>query len=118
MRESESGSGRGGRWRGVTDLVAEALGGDDGDLVADPLVRFEVERQFGVVALDDDFGRLLDRLLRVFVSDECRVSWLMAYLCANATHLCGWCGWLMFLSSSCSFRDCYKLASVCPTLDE
>lgn len=48
-----------------TNLVAEPLGGNDGDLVADALVRFEVEGELGVVALDDDFGRLLDRLLRV-----------------------------------------------------
>lgn len=84
-------------WGGeVTDLVAEPLGGDDGDLVADALVRFEVEGQFGVVALDDDFGRLLDCLLRVCVSDGCAcvvVDGLMnAYLRANATHICGWCG--------------------------
>ena len=53
----------GGSWE--TDLVAESLGGDDGNLIADALVRFEVEGQFGVIALDDDLGRFLDRLWRV-----------------------------------------------------
>ena len=37
-------------------------------LIADPLVGLEVERQLGVVPLNDDLGRLLDRL------------------CSNATH--------------------------------
>lgn len=44
------------------NLVAEALGGDDGNLIADALVGLKVERQAGVVALNDDLGGLLDGL--------------------------------------------------------
>jgi hypothetical protein len=63
------------------DLVPQTLGGDDGDLsgalvpivpctarrgvphlIANPLVGLEVERQLGVVTLDDDLGGLLDSL--------------------------------------------------------
>lgn len=51
-------------------LVAQALRGNDGDLIADALVGLEVEGELGVVALDDDLGRLLD------------------CLGANATHFC------------------------------
>ena len=43
-------------------LVAERLGGDDGDLLDDPLVGVEVEGQLGVVLLDDDASCLLDSL--------------------------------------------------------
>lgn len=50
--------------RSVTgNLVAETLGGNDGDLIAKALVGLEVESQLGVVTLDDDLGRLLDGLL-------------------------------------------------------
>ena len=45
-----------------THLVAEALGGNDGDLIADALVGLEVESQLGVVPLNDDLGGLLDSL--------------------------------------------------------
>lgn len=44
------------------NLVAEALGGNDGNLIADALVGLEVEGQAGVVPLDDDLGGLLDGL--------------------------------------------------------
>ena len=44
------------------NLVSEPLGGDDGNLIADPLVGLEVERQLGVVTLNDDLGGLLDGL--------------------------------------------------------
>jgi len=57
------------------NLVAQALRGNDGDLIADALVGLEVEGQLGVVPLNDDLGGLLD------------------CLCANATHfgdlMCG-----------------------------
>ena len=43
-------------------LVAEGLGGDDGDLLNDPLVGVEVEGQLSVVLLDDDTSSLLDGL--------------------------------------------------------
>ena len=43
-------------------LVAESLASDDRDFVAYPLVGLEVEGEFGVVSLDDDFGGLLDGL--------------------------------------------------------
>ncbi len=43
-------------------LVAKALRGNDGNLIADALVGFEVEGEFWVVALDDDLGGFLDRL--------------------------------------------------------
>jgi len=52
-------------------LVPQPLAGNHGNLIADALVGLEVEREFGVVALDDDLGGLLDRLR------------------ANATHLGG-----------------------------
>lgn len=49
--------------RGVTgNLVAEALGGNDGNFIADALVGLEVEGQAGVVTLNDDLGGLLDGL--------------------------------------------------------
>lgn len=44
------------------DLVTKTLRGNDGYFVADALVGFEVEGELGVVALNDDFGRLLDSL--------------------------------------------------------
>lgn len=44
------------------DLVAQLLAGDDGDLLAHPLVGVEVVPQAGVVLLDDHPGRLLHRL--------------------------------------------------------
>lgn len=48
---------------GVTsNLVAKALGGNDSDLIAKTLVGLKVERQLGVVALDDDLGGPLDCL--------------------------------------------------------
>ena len=43
-------------------LVAQPLARNDGNFITDALVRFEVEREFGVVALHDHFGRFLDRL--------------------------------------------------------
>ena len=79
---------------GVTsDLVTETLGSNDSDLcdalafprspastwhphlIADPLVGLEVERELGVVTLNDDLGGLLDGL------------------CADATHF-GDCVWI------------------------
>lgn len=47
---------------GRTYLVAKTLRCDDGDFIADAFVRLEVEGEFGVVPLDDDFGGLLDGL--------------------------------------------------------
>ena len=47
-----------------THLIAKTLGGNDGDFIAYPLVCLEIESEFGVVPLDDDFGRLLDGLSR------------------------------------------------------
>lgn len=44
------------------DLVAQLLAGDDGDLLAHPLVGVEVVPQAGVVLLDDHPGGLLHRL--------------------------------------------------------
>lgn len=43
-------------------LVPQPLAGNDRHLITYPLVRLEVEGELGVVALDDDLGRLLDRL--------------------------------------------------------
>lgn len=43
-------------------LVAETLGGNDGDLIADALVGLEVESELGVVALNDDLGGPLNGL--------------------------------------------------------
>ncbi len=47
---------------GSADLVAEALGGDDSNLIADALVGLEVEGELGVVPLNDDLGGLLNGL--------------------------------------------------------
>ena len=46
----------------INYLVAERLGGDDSDLLDDPLVGVEVQGQLGVVFLDDDSSSLLDGL--------------------------------------------------------
>lgn len=46
----------------ATDLVAKPLRGDDCNLIADPLIGLEIERQFWIVSLNDDLGRLFDRL--------------------------------------------------------
>ena len=43
-------------------LVAERLGGDDGNLLNDPLVGVEVEGELRVVLLNDDTSSLLDGL--------------------------------------------------------
>ena len=43
-------------------LVAERLGGDDGNLLDDPLVGVEVEGELRVILLDDDSSSLLDGL--------------------------------------------------------
>jgi len=44
------------------NLVAEALRGDQRNLIANPLVGLEVEGEAGVVLLNDDAGSLLDGL--------------------------------------------------------
>lgn len=44
------------------NLVAQALRRNDSNLIAETLVGLEVERQLGVVTLDDDLRRLLDGL--------------------------------------------------------
>lgn len=68
---------------GAANLVAKALGGDDGDLIAHSLVGLEVESELGVVPLNDDLGGLLDSLR------------------TNATHFggicCGLVGWCLVL---------------------
>lgn len=48
-----------------TNLVAQTLRGNDGDFIAYSLVGLEVEGEFGVVPLDDDFGGLLDGLYKL-----------------------------------------------------
>ena len=45
---------------GIFYLVTERLGGDEGNLLNDPLVGVEVESELGVVLLDDDTSSLLD----------------------------------------------------------
>lgn len=77
------------------NLVSEPLGGNDGDFITDPLVGLEVQRQLGVVTLNDDLGGLLDGLssdathfgdLLCELGEEvvvgrgggCRVSWIVA----------------------------------------
>lgn len=47
---------------GTTDFVSKTLGGNDGDLIADALVGFEVEGELWVVAFNDDLCGLLDGL--------------------------------------------------------
>jgi hypothetical protein len=44
------------------NLVAQALGGDNSDLITDTLVGLEVQGELGVVSLNDDLGGLLDGL--------------------------------------------------------
>jgi hypothetical protein len=46
----------------LADLVTKALRRNDGDFIAKALVGLEVQRQLGVVTLDDDLGGLLDGL--------------------------------------------------------
>jgi hypothetical protein len=58
--------------QGRSHLVAETLGSNDGNLIADSLVGLEIEGQLGVVSLNDDLGGLLDSLG------------------TDATHDCGW----------------------------
>jgi hypothetical protein len=43
-------------------LVAKSLTSNDGNLIADAFVGLEVKGEFGIVPLDDHFGRFLDRL--------------------------------------------------------
>lgn len=85
----------------VTNLVAETLGGNDSDLIADTLVGLEVERQLGVVTLDDDLSGTLDCLLwRAFSLElifflSSIVAVVYAHLGTDATHfggllLAGW----------------------------
>lgn len=47
---------------GAANLVAETLGSNDGNLIADALVGLEVEGETRVVSLNDDLGGLLDGL--------------------------------------------------------
>lgn len=44
------------------NLVSETLRGDDGNLIADSLVRFEVESELWVIPLNDHLGGLFDGL--------------------------------------------------------
>lgn len=46
----------------INYLVAETLGSNNGNLVADALVGLEIESELGVVPLNDDLGGLLDGL--------------------------------------------------------
>merc|ERR1719509_483256 len=46
----------------ASDLVAEGFGGDESDLLDDPLVGVEVQGELGVVLLDQDPGGLLHGL--------------------------------------------------------
>ena len=50
------------RCRLETDLVAKTLRGNNSDLIANPLVGFKVECEFGVVALDNDLRGFLNGL--------------------------------------------------------
>jgi hypothetical protein len=45
-----------------TNLVAQALRGNNGNLIAEALVGLEIEGEAGVVPLNDDLGGLLDCL--------------------------------------------------------
>lgn len=47
---------------GTTDFVSKPFGSNDGDLIADALVGFEVESELWVVAFNDDLCGLLDGL--------------------------------------------------------
>ena len=49
-------------------LVSKTLRGNDGNLVAYSLVGLKVEGEFWIVALDDDFGRLLNGLQTTEIS--------------------------------------------------
>jgi len=65
----------------MTDLIAKALGCDDGDFIADSLVSLEVEGELGVVTLNNDFGGLLHCL------KDCRLASLFEYLSVDLP----WC---------------------------
>ena len=56
-------------------LVAERLGGDEGDLLNDSLVGVEVEGELGVVLLDDDTSGLLDSFGSDATHDGQRIFW-------------------------------------------
>ena len=68
-------------------LVAKSLASDDRDFVAYPLIGLEIECEFGIVSLNDDFGGLLDSLR------------------ANATHLDGAGEKCVAVRSSCRIFD-------------
>ena len=71
-------------------LVPQPLAGDDGDFIAYPLVGLEIEGEFGVVALDDDFGGFLDRLR------------------ANATHFGGVVVFKVSVETICASRGRFR----------
>lgn len=73
------------------NFVAKTLGGYDGDLIANTLVRFEVKCQFRIVTLDNDLCGFLHSLLITLVDclRYCYGNGRKIYLCANATHNCG-----------------------------
>ena len=55
-------------------LVPQTLGGDDSNLIANPLVGLKVEGEARVVALNDDLGGLLDSL-RPYATHVCGICW-------------------------------------------
>ena len=76
------------KFRCVPNLVAKTFGGNDGNFIADTLVGLEIERELGIVALNNHFRRLFDGLKRSSASGIDRWHSL-EYLCANATHIDG-----------------------------
>ena len=60
---------------GIFYLVAERLGGNEGNLLDDPLVGVEIEGKLGVVLLDDDPGSLLDGFGSDATHDGERIFW-------------------------------------------
>lgn len=64
----------------ISHLVPQPLGRNNGDLIADALVGLEVEGELRVVALDDDLGRLLDRL-RPDATHVCGIGWVLVLGC-------------------------------------
>ena len=79
-------------------LISQPLRGDNGDLVTYSLVGLEVEGEFGVVAFDDHFGRLLYRLQiaseasaspQIMFIVKSPSSSAITHLCTDTTHLDG-----------------------------
>ena len=67
----------------TSNLVAETLGGDDGDLGSNLLVGLEVQGKTGVVLLDENLGGPLDSLSSVLLESWRGGGWWSDFLLHN-----------------------------------